>query len=168
MASYYEHPPNPAVTAMDTYTWQALTTGRVTLPDETIPARVWFRLLRTLIDEITDLPADPDNMRAAPAAGRRRVYARPAPNRTTGNPTKAWTATPKTEPCKPPQPSSPRYKTAPSPDTAPPHTCSEPPPTAGPAICTPLLTNMQRTSENDRCRRSLPATVVEAEPGTNP
>jgi len=42
-ASYYEPPPNPAVTAMDTYTWQALTTGRVTLPGETIPARVWFR-----------------------------------------------------------------------------------------------------------------------------
>jgi hypothetical protein len=50
---------------MDTYTWQALTTGRVTLPGETIPARVWFRLLRTIIDEITDLPADFDNMRAA-------------------------------------------------------------------------------------------------------
>lgn len=50
---------------MDTYIWQALTTGRVTLPDETIPARVWFRLLRTIIDEITDLPADFDNMRAA-------------------------------------------------------------------------------------------------------
>ena len=64
-ASYYEPPPSPAVTAMDTYTWQALTTGRVTLPGETIPARVWFRLLRTIIDEITDLPADPDNMRAA-------------------------------------------------------------------------------------------------------
>ena len=70
-ASYHEPPPTPAVTAMDTYTWQALTTGRVTLPGETIPARVWFRLLRTIIDEITDLPADPDNMRAALAAGRR-------------------------------------------------------------------------------------------------
>jgi hypothetical protein len=124
-ASYYEPPPNPAVTAMDTYTWQALTTGRVTLPGQTIPARVWCRLLRTIIDEITDLPADPDNMHAAlqPAGAGVRP---PVPNRTTGNPTKAWTATPKTEPCKPPQPSSPRYKTAPSPATAPQHTCSNP------------------------------------------
>src|SRR6478609_10663622 len=87
-----------------------------------------------------------------PCSRPARVYAPPAPNRTTGNPTRTWTATPKTEPCKPPPPSSPRYKTAPSPDTAPPHTCSEPPPTAGPAICNPLLTNLQRTSENDTDR----------------
>ena len=76
-ASNYEPPPTPAVTAMDTYTWQALTTGHVTLPGETIPASVWFRLLRTIIDEVTDLPADPDNMRAAlqPAG----AVVRPAP-----------------------------------------------------------------------------------------
>jgi hypothetical protein len=77
-ASYYEPPPSPAVTVMDTYTWQALTTGRVTLPGETIPARVWFRLLRTIIDEITDLPADFDNMPAdlqLAGAGIRRAGA---------------------------------------------------------------------------------------------
>src|SRR6476660_10328698 len=98
---------------------------------------------------------------ARPCSRPAREYAPPRLNRATGNPTKAWTATPKTEPCKPPQPSSPRYKTAPSPATAPPHTCSEPPPTAGPAICNPLLTNLQRTSENDshlNSGRCLPPT----------
>jgi hypothetical protein len=70
-ASYDEPPPSPAVTAMDTYTWQALTTGRVTLPGETIPARVWFRLLRTIIDEITDLASRLRQHARGPAAGRR-------------------------------------------------------------------------------------------------
>lgn len=40
------------ITAMDQRTWQALTTGYVQLPRRRIHAGVWFRLLRTLLDEL--------------------------------------------------------------------------------------------------------------------
>lgn len=42
----------PAIRRMDTRTWQALTTGLVDLPRHHIHAGIWFRLLRTLIDEL--------------------------------------------------------------------------------------------------------------------
>lgn len=51
-------PASPAVETMDARTWQALLTGRVTLPGGNVPARIWFRLLRTVIDELTDLPPE--------------------------------------------------------------------------------------------------------------
>lgn len=38
---------------MDGRTWQALTTGGVDLPRRHIHAGIWFRLLRTLIDELS-------------------------------------------------------------------------------------------------------------------
>ena len=41
-----------AIAAMDRCTWQALTTGYVELPCRRIHAGVWFRLLRTLLDEL--------------------------------------------------------------------------------------------------------------------
>ena len=40
------------ITAMDRRTWQALTTGHVELPRRRIHAGLWFRLLRTLLDEL--------------------------------------------------------------------------------------------------------------------
>jgi hypothetical protein len=40
-----------AMVAMDRRTWQALTTGYVELPRRRIHAGLWFRLLRTLLDE---------------------------------------------------------------------------------------------------------------------
>jgi hypothetical protein len=43
---------NDAIVAMDKRTWQALTTGYVELPFRRIHAGVWFRLLRTLLDEL--------------------------------------------------------------------------------------------------------------------
>lgn len=39
--------------ALDRYTHQALTTGRVALPGRTVHAGVWFRLLRSLLDEVS-------------------------------------------------------------------------------------------------------------------
>ncbi|HET7415664.1 MAG TPA: TniQ family protein [Arthrobacter sp.] len=42
----------PAVQAMDRRTWHALTTGSVDLPRHSIHAGLWFRLLRTLVDEL--------------------------------------------------------------------------------------------------------------------
>lgn len=39
--------------ALDRYTHQALTTGRVDLPGRTVHAGVWFRLLRSLLDEVS-------------------------------------------------------------------------------------------------------------------
>ncbi|WP_019157854.1 TniQ family protein [Brevibacterium senegalense] len=42
----------PAIRRMDDRTWQALTTGTVNLPRHCIHAGTWFRLLRTLIDEL--------------------------------------------------------------------------------------------------------------------
>ena len=41
-----------AVAVMDRRTWQALTKGYVELPRRRIHAGVWFRLLRTLLDEL--------------------------------------------------------------------------------------------------------------------
>ena len=41
-----------AIAAMDRRTWQALTTGYVELPRRRIHAGLWFRLMRTLLDEL--------------------------------------------------------------------------------------------------------------------
>ncbi|MGV8891147.1 MAG: TniQ family protein [Pseudomonas sp.] len=41
-----------AIAAMDRRTWQALTMGYVELPRRRIHAGLWFRLLRTLLDEL--------------------------------------------------------------------------------------------------------------------
>nr|WP_225667986.1 TniQ family protein [Arthrobacter sp. 147(2020)] len=38
---------------LDRRTWQAITTGFVDLPGRSVHAGVWFRLLRTLLDELT-------------------------------------------------------------------------------------------------------------------
>lgn len=38
---------------MDRRTWQAITTGSVDLPRHPVHAGIWFRLLRTLLDELT-------------------------------------------------------------------------------------------------------------------
>jgi hypothetical protein len=43
---------NAAIAAMDRRTWQALVTGSVELPHRRIHAGLWFRLLRTLLDEL--------------------------------------------------------------------------------------------------------------------
>ncbi|MFI6757482.1 TniQ family protein [Rhodococcus coprophilus] len=45
-------PASPAVVILDRYTDQALTSGTVRLPRRTIHSGMWFRLLRTLIDEL--------------------------------------------------------------------------------------------------------------------
>lgn len=47
-----QRPANEAITGMDRRTWQALTTGFVELPRRRIHAGLWFRLLRTLLDEL--------------------------------------------------------------------------------------------------------------------
>lgn len=41
-----------AITKMDRRTWQALTTGQVELPNRSIHAGLWFRLLRTVLEEL--------------------------------------------------------------------------------------------------------------------
>ncbi|MFL6115733.1 MAG: hypothetical protein ACJ786_30955 [Catenulispora sp.] len=38
---------------LDRYTHDALTTGRVELPGRSVHAGVWFRLLRSLLDELS-------------------------------------------------------------------------------------------------------------------
>ncbi|MBW4095185.1 MAG: TniQ family protein [Acidobacteria bacterium] len=50
------NPPRPAdeqIRAMDRLTWQGLTTGKVRLPRRSVHAGIWFRLLRTLVDELS-------------------------------------------------------------------------------------------------------------------
>lgn len=42
-----------SLTLMDRCTWQAITTGSVDLPRYTVHSGVWFRLLRTLLDELS-------------------------------------------------------------------------------------------------------------------
>lgn len=46
-------PATPQVAAVDRCTFRALTTGRVSLPGGSVHAGVWFRLLRTLLDEVS-------------------------------------------------------------------------------------------------------------------
>jgi len=45
-------PVNSAIAAMDQRSWQALTTGYVDLPRRHVHAGIWFRFLRTLLDEL--------------------------------------------------------------------------------------------------------------------
>lgn len=47
------HPASAEVKAMDRRTQQALQTGRVDLPRRSVHAGVWFRLLRTVLDELS-------------------------------------------------------------------------------------------------------------------
>ena len=46
-------PVTKAVLNMDARTWQALMTGKVDLPQRSIHAGVWFRLLRSLLNELS-------------------------------------------------------------------------------------------------------------------
>jgi hypothetical protein len=46
-------PTKEPLTTLDRYTYQALTTGRVRLPGRSVHAGVWFRLLRSLLDEVS-------------------------------------------------------------------------------------------------------------------
>lgn len=48
-----QRPVPEALSLMDGRTWQALTTGAVDLPARSVHAGIWFRLLRTLLDELT-------------------------------------------------------------------------------------------------------------------
>lgn len=57
LASWEHEPPipkpaPPAVLKMDARTWQAMATGVTDLPGRRIHAETWFRLLRTIIDEL--------------------------------------------------------------------------------------------------------------------
>lgn len=45
-------PASRAVEVMDGWTWQALSTGQVDLPQRRVHVGVWFRLLATLLDEL--------------------------------------------------------------------------------------------------------------------
>lgn len=45
-------PASSTVLAMDKRTWQAMTTGSVDLPQRQVHAETWFRLIRTIIDEM--------------------------------------------------------------------------------------------------------------------
>lgn len=42
-----------ALSLMDRRTWEAITTGSVDLPRRSVHAGIWFRLLRTLLDELS-------------------------------------------------------------------------------------------------------------------
>jgi hypothetical protein len=46
-------PVDEPLATLDRYTCEGLTTGRVTLPGRSIHAGVWFRLLRSLLDEVS-------------------------------------------------------------------------------------------------------------------
>ena len=51
-ASCEQRQASAPISAMDRRTWQALTTGYVELPRRRVHAGLWFRLLRTLLDEL--------------------------------------------------------------------------------------------------------------------
>src|SRR5713226_6436359 len=58
-------PAAPGTGALDRFTFQALTAGRVTLPGGSAHAGVWFRLLRTMLDELSIAPSSPTATSAA-------------------------------------------------------------------------------------------------------
>jgi hypothetical protein len=60
------------VATLDRYTYTALTTGRVDLPGRSVHAAVWFRLLRSLLDEVSLAPS---TMRAATRSMLQRIWA---------------------------------------------------------------------------------------------
>lgn len=45
-------PASAAIRSMDQRSWEALTTGHVRLPRQRVPADLWFRLLRSLLEEL--------------------------------------------------------------------------------------------------------------------
>lgn len=47
------HPADEPIRTMDRLTWQAVATGKVQLPRRSVHAGIWFRLLRTLLDELS-------------------------------------------------------------------------------------------------------------------
>ena len=49
-------PAGEPLATLDRYTYEALITGRVTLPGRSVHAGVWFRLLRSLLDEVSLAP----------------------------------------------------------------------------------------------------------------
>ncbi len=51
-ASCEQRQASAPISAMDRRTWEAFTTGYVTLPRRRVHAGLWFRLLRTLLDEL--------------------------------------------------------------------------------------------------------------------
>jgi hypothetical protein len=51
------HPASAAITLMDRRTWQALTQGAMVLPRRRVHAGLWFRLLRTLLEELNTAPS---------------------------------------------------------------------------------------------------------------
>jgi hypothetical protein len=62
LACYQDAPitPRPVdghLAALDRLTYQGPTTGRVTLPGRSVHVGVWFRLLRTLLDELSIAPS---------------------------------------------------------------------------------------------------------------
>ena len=65
-------PAAPGTTALDRLTFQALTAGRVSLPGGSAHAGVWFRLLRTMLDELSIAPSA---LTATSAAIVRSVWA---------------------------------------------------------------------------------------------
>ncbi len=64
-------PVEEPVAALDRFTYQALTTGRVALPGRAVHAGMWFRLLRSLLDEVSLCPP---TQRAATRAMLERIW----------------------------------------------------------------------------------------------
>lgn len=63
-------PASTTVLAMDRRTWHAMTTGWVELPQREVHAGIWFRLIRTIIDELTTTASE----RGAPGRLIRRIW----------------------------------------------------------------------------------------------
>ncbi|HEX8345304.1 MAG TPA: TniQ family protein, partial [Actinoplanes sp.] len=64
-ASAPAEPVDAAVAALDRYTYQGLTTGRVGLPGGDVHVGRWFRLLRTLLAEVSEAPSQVGGRSAA-------------------------------------------------------------------------------------------------------
>lgn len=65
-------PVDEPLATLDRYTYTALATGRVDLPGRSVHAGVWFRLLRSLIDEVS---LSPTTMRAHTRTMLQEVWA---------------------------------------------------------------------------------------------
>jgi hypothetical protein len=112
-------PVDEPVATMDRYTYEALTTGLVVLPGRTVHAGVWFRLLRSLLNELSQA-ATTLNTHGKTTLGRSgRPPAVPSvPASRCGARSNIWNGTPRKRCCAPPRPRWPWPSTGGSPPAA--------------------------------------------------
>ncbi len=143
-------PPRPAVTAMDTITWQAINAGHTPpCPAATSQQQPGFvccvpSSTKSALPGASTATPQPSRSMSGGADALRPL------NNTTGGRTRTSRRMLRTRSSRPRQPPSLPYRQAPPPAVATPHPSSNPaPPVASTTVCRQLLTRLQRSPESD-------------------